>query len=155
MVITEQQRGVLFVLVGPGGAGKNTLMKTVINATENLTQLATATTRQPREDETQGIEHLFISLQDFKQMIQNGELLEWQEVTKDRFYGIPRESVESHIKHGKNLIADIEVLGAKILKDSYGEHILLIFVTVPGTTIDYKVGNSSTTYGTTVAIKKM
>lgn len=133
--MTTQQRGVLFVLVGPGGTGKNTLMNAVMAQHDNLKQLATATTRSMRPNEQQGREHLFVDQARFEEMIANNELLEYLQVTPGRYYGIPRASVTDAIETGQNLIADIEVIGAKIVYEAFPEDVVLIFVTVPGASI--------------------
>lgn len=153
-MIGEQQRGLLFVMVGPGGTGKNTLMNEVMEK-QALTQLATATTRAMRDNEREGREHLFVSVERFHEMIENGDLLEYQEVTPGKFYGIPRQSVENPLQQGKSLMADIDVYGAKILRETYPEDTVLIFVTVPGDSVDdqlatlrermlYRLGNEPT-----------
>lgn len=136
---TKSHRGMLFVLVGPGGTGKNTLMYAILEHHPEIKQLATATTRKMRPNEQQGREHLFVSLERFKEMIENDELLEHQEVTPGSFYGIPRATVDDAIETGQFLIADIEVLGAKILQENYPKDTQLIFVTVPGDTLDAKL----------------
>ncbi len=130
------QTGILFVLVGPGGVGKNVLMHRVEEQLEFLKQFPTATTRLPRDNEVEGIHHLFVSVEEFRQMIADGELLEYQEVTTNRFYGIPRDALESRLQAGAVMIADIEVYGSKILKDNYPNNIVLIFITPPGDTLD-------------------
>lgn len=134
--MTGQSRdsGLLFVLVGPGGAGKNALMRAVMPRIDNMRQLATATTRKKRDHETDGREHLFLSLEQFQAMINNHALLEYQEVTPGKFYGIPRQSVEDQLNAGLDLIADIEVLGARILRETYPTETILVFITVPGDT---------------------
>lgn len=139
MIIMERDRGILFVLVGPGGAGKNALMRAVIARNENLSQLATATTRPRRQEEKQGREHHFVDKAEFKRMIDANELLEYQEVTADKWYGIPRFSIDPILNQGHDLIADIEVLGAQILRDTYPDDVVLIFITVPGDTIEDKL----------------
>lgn len=131
---SETPRGLLFVMVGPGGTGKNTLMKRIMQRHPSITQLATATTREIRSDEVQGREHIFVSLERFREMIQNNELLEYQEVTPQRFYGIPRVSVDEKLSQGQHLIADIDVYGAKTLRKTYDRDTTLLFVTVPGET---------------------
>lgn len=132
----DQNHGTLFVLVGPGGSGKNTLMNAFMKHHPDLVrQLATATTRPKRDNEEHGREHLFVSLQEFHRMLEHHELLEHQEVTPSKYYGIPRASVEDNLFSGRNLIADIEVKGAQVLKDTYPDHVMLIFVTVPGSTM--------------------
>ncbi len=123
--------GILFVMIGPGGAGKNTLMYHVLADTPNLKQLATATTRAPRQNEAEGREHLFKTVQQFQQMRDAGELMEWQEVTAERFYGIPGETVEAVLQAGPDLIADIDVLGAMVLRLRYPRNTVLVFVQAP------------------------
>lgn len=140
MMITPQSaRGLLFVMVGPGGAGKNALMNRVMQQQSLITQLATATTRPMRSNEQQGREHLFVTLEEFQMMIADGKLLEHQEVTPGRWYGIPRESVEDKLNHGSHLIADIDIYGARILRETYPDDTVLIFVTVPGETLEERM----------------
>lgn len=127
-------RGLFFVFVGPGGTGKNTLMKIIMEKYPELQQLATATTRDMRPGEKQGRERIFVSLNRFRQMIARNELLEYQEVTPGKFYGIPRESVDSVLDKGEHLIADIEVRGAEVVLNSYADDVVIIYVTVPGAT---------------------
>jgi len=129
--ISQQRLGLMFTLVGPGGVGKNALINAVLERVKNLQQLPTATTRHIRPNEVQGREHLFVTHEEFWQMEANGELLEWQEVTENRFYGIPRATIESGIASGQDLIADIEVLGAAIIRSAYPDNVILIFVAPP------------------------
>ena len=132
MTLSENLPGVIFVMIGPGGAGKNAIMKAVIAAFPAIQQLATATTRPMRADEKQGREHLFVNEQQFRTMISNNELLEHQEVTPGKYYGIPRLTVREALTAGAARIADIEVLGAIELAAAYPENVVQIFVTVPG-----------------------
>jgi len=138
-MMSDMPKGLLFVLVGPGGAGKNALMDTIMKQHPDIAQLTTATTRPMRSTEQQGKQHQFVSPEQFREMIANDELLEYQEVTPGRFYGIPRTIVENHLNNGQNLVADIEVLGAKILREHYPQDVRLIFVTVPGETEDERL----------------
>ena len=132
MTLSENLPGVIFVMIGPGGAGKNAIMKAVISAFPAIQQLATATTRPMRADEKQGREHLFVNEQQFRTMISNNELLEHQEVTPGKYYGIPRRTVTEALTAGAARIADIEVLGVIELAAAYPENVVQIFVTVPG-----------------------
>ena len=129
---SKQLPGVIFVLIGPGGAGKNAIMKALMAENQRIRQLATATTRQMRADEAQGREHLFVSASRFEQMIEAGELLEHQEVTPGKYYGIPRQTVADSLTAGEVRIADIEVLGAKALAAAYAENIVQIYIAAPG-----------------------
>ena len=132
MSACENLPGLIFVMIGPGGAGKNAIMKALIAQCPPLRQLATATTRAMRQDETQGREHHFVSRAEFKRMIERDALLEYQEVTPGKFYGIPRQMARDALAAGAVRIADIEVLGAKVLANAYRDNVVQIYVTVPG-----------------------
>lgn len=136
MTQPEDLNGVIFVMIGPGGAGKNAIMKAIIQQNNLIEQLATATTRPMRDGEKEGREHLFVTLNQFKAMIANDELLEYQEVTPSKFYGVPRKAVADNLANGHIRIADIEVLGAEALANAFPDHVVQIYVTVPGETID-------------------
>lgn len=135
MSASERLSGLIIVMVGPGGAGKNAIMKAIIARSPEIMQLATATTRPMRADEAQGREHHFVDNQHFQCLIAAGQLLEFQEVTPGKFYGIPRQTVSDVLAAGKIRIADIEVLGAKELAAAFPENVIQIFVTVPGADI--------------------
>ena len=132
MTVSENLPGVIFVMIGPGGAGKNAIMKAIIAEFPAVRQLATATTRPMRADEKQGREHLFLSEQEFKGMIRDKELLEHQEVTPGKFYGIPQATVVEALAAGAVRIADIEVLGAIVLAAAFPDNVVQVFITVKG-----------------------
>lgn len=125
--LTAKQLGLLFILVGPTGAGKNTLMNGVLNRLADLKQLPTATTRPIRPTEKEGREHHFVTLQTFQQMIDNNALLEWQEV-HGRHYGVPRKTVADSINALQDRIADVDILGALRVQAAFPNNVILIFV---------------------------
>lgn len=130
--MTVQERlGILFILVGPGGVGKNALMGQVLEQLPAIKQLPTATTRSPRGNEVHGKQHLFMTLDEFQQMIANDALLEHQEVHPGKFYGVPRATVEDAIYQHQDLIADIDFKGATILRSVYPTQTMAIFVAPP------------------------
>jgi guanylate kinase len=131
IAMDTQFSGLLFILVGPGGVGKNALMQNVLPRFQHLRQLPTATTRAPREGEQHGRERLFVSLDEFKRMIANGELLEHEEVHPGKFYGVPRCKVEEALREGEDLIADIEIAGAEKVHTAYPDNTVLIFIAPP------------------------
>jgi guanylate kinase len=124
------QPGLLFILVAPAGAGKNSLMNIVLKDADSLRQLPTATTRAIREGEQHGREHLFLTRDAFEQMIAADALIEWQEV-HGRLYGVPRATVDDALAAEDDLIADIEFKGAAILREQYRDNTILIFVQPP------------------------
>jgi guanylate kinase len=119
--------GLLFILMGPTGAGKNTLMNGVLDRLEDVHQLPTATTRAIRANEQEGREHHFVTLAEFERMIAADELLEWQNV-HGRLYGVPQGTVEQAITAERDQIADIDVLGALLVRSLYPDNVVLIFV---------------------------
>jgi guanylate kinase len=124
-------RGVLFVLVGPSAVGKNTVMKGVMEQLAELRQLPTATTRPIRHGEQQGREHFFVTLDEFRRMIANQELIEYQEVYPGTFYGTPRKPMQEALDAGKKIIADIDVVGAGKVKAAFPREVVLIFIAPP------------------------
>ncbi|MEZ4666753.1 MAG: guanylate kinase [Anaerolineae bacterium] len=122
--------GLLFVLVGPPGAGKNALMNAVLGRIDRLRQLPTATTRSPRATEVQGREHLFVSSEEFQRMLEHDELAEYQPV-HNHMYGTPRATLERAFASENDLIADIDVFGAQKLRLAYPDNTVLIFIRPP------------------------
>lgn len=131
MTVAKDRLGLLFVLVGPGGVGKNTLMKGVLSRISSLKQLPTATTRPARENEQHGREHMFLSHGEFQQLIDDQALIEYQEVSPGHFYGVPRQTVEDAISEQRDLIADIEIYGAEILRHEFTQSTVLVYVVPP------------------------
>lgn len=131
-LIDEQTHhwGLLFVMVGPAGVGKNAIMNEVLHELPDLHQLPTATTRPMRDTEQQGREHWFVTEAEFRRMEKNHELIESQVVHK-HLYGTPRQTIERAMQDGRDLIADIEVLGATYLHTAYPSNTVLIFVEPP------------------------
>lgn len=123
----QERQGLLFILVGPTGAGKNTLMNRVLDDMEDLAQLPTATSRGIRPTEEEGREHHFVTEQRFRQMIADNDLLEWQEV-HGRLYGVPRGTVEYLIVNRLDRVADVDVLGAMTVRAVYPDNVVLVFV---------------------------
>ena len=125
----EQKKGKLFVISGPSGVGKGTLLKKFLDKNENIKLSVSCTTRKPRRGENEGINYFFLSEKMFKDSIENGEFLEWAKYS-DHFYGTKKLYVEKKLQEGKNLILEIDTQGAfqveKQIKDS-----ILIFIMPP------------------------
>lgn len=130
MIDDAPRRGLIFVLVGPSAVGKNAIMQDALKQVGNLRQLPTATTREKRHTEQEGREHFFQTEDSFVKLIEENALLEWQWVHGHR-YGMLRQTVEDAIADTTDHVADIDVLGAAILKHRYPENSVLVFVCPP------------------------
>lgn len=123
--------GLLFILVGPGGVGKNTLMEAVLPRFDHFSQLATVTTRPIRPNEVPGKHHIFVTSDEFERMIEAHELVEYEQVHPGKYYGVPRSPLERAIVAGHDLIADIEISGAANVRAAYPRNTIVIFIKPP------------------------
>ncbi|MCU0465460.1 MAG: guanylate kinase [Anaerolineae bacterium] len=123
--------GAIFLLVGPGGVGKNTLMQRVMPRFADLHQVPTATTRAMRPGEMEGREHYFIDEPTFIAWRDGGKLVEWEEVHPGKWYGVVRDPLEAAFRAGTFLIADVEMAGAQKVKAAFPDHTVLIFIAPP------------------------
>ena len=103
-------RGSLIVLSGFAGVGKGTVLKTLFETQEGYAYSVSATTRQPRPGEVDGVHYFFVSKERFEEMIQNDELLEYATYVGN-YYGTPRAYVEEKLDQGFDVILEIEVQG--------------------------------------------
>lgn len=124
--------GKLIVFSAPSGSGKTTIVRYLLSKPElNLDFSISAASRPPREDEVDGKDYYFLSLEDFKKKIKNDEFLEWEEVYRDNFYGTLKTEVDRIWASGKNVIFDIDVVGGLDIKHIYPEKTLAVFVKPP------------------------
>lgn len=122
-------KGTLFVVSGPSGVGKTSIINSVIKMLDNVVFSVSCTTRPPRPGEVDGVDYFFISKEKFLEMVKNSEFLEWAEV-HGNLYGTPKSFVEENIKKGKRIILDIDVQGALQVKRNF-EEAVFIFVAPP------------------------
>ncbi len=123
------ERGILTVVSGFAGSGKGTLMKKLIKEYDNYALSISATSRNPRPGEEEGVSYFFKTREEFEKMIEKDELLEHAEYVGN-YYGTPRSFVESKLSEGKDVVLEIEIQGAMQIKKKYPET-LLIFITPP------------------------
>ncbi len=121
--------GTLFIVSGPSGAGKGTLVKAVADRVPDVWVSVSATTRAPRPGEVEGTHYVFLSSAQFDWLIAEDGLLEWAEVHGNR-YGTPREPVERMLAEGRPVILEIDPQGAMQVKEKAPES-LLVFITAP------------------------
>lgn len=116
----RKAKGRLIVLTGPSGVGKGTLLKSLLQRHPELKLSISATTRSPREGEVDGVNYFFITRQQFDLMVVEGEFIEWAEFAKN-CYGTPRRAVEEQLEAGDWVILEIELDGARQIRQSFPE----------------------------------
>jgi guanylate kinase len=121
----------VIILSAPSGSGKTTIVNYLLQHIPNLSFSISATSRTPRDKEQHGTDYFFISPQEFHQRIENDEFLEYEEVYKDYYYGTLKAQVEQLLKNDRNIIFEVDVVGACNIKNYYGERALSIFIQPP------------------------
>jgi guanylate kinase len=122
-------KGLLIVVSGPSGAGKGTICKALLEKHDDLFISVSATTRQPRVGEVDGVNYHFITKEDFLKRVEQKDFLEYAEVYGD-YYGTPKSKVEEMLESGKNVILEIDIQGALKVKENFKEGVF-IFILPP------------------------
>lgn len=122
-----RQRGILFVLSGPSGAGKGTVCKALMEEKVPLNVSVSVTTRSPRQGEKDGVNYFFQSVEQFKDMIARDALLEWARVY-DNFYGTPRSFVEEQLENGNDVLLEIDIQGAMQVKERFPSGVFIFLI---------------------------
>ena len=122
-------KGVLVVISGFSGAGKGTVTRELLKKYQNYALSVSVTTRDPRPGEIDGKHYFFRTKEEFQELIQKDELVEYAEYVEN-YYGTPRAYVEEQLEKGKDVILEIEIQGAMKVKEKNPEA-LFIFVTPP------------------------
>lgn len=117
-------RGILLVVSGPSGVGKGTIIKKLFEHNQNLYFSVSATTRDPRPGEVNGVDYRFISQEQFENDIANGEMLEYALFSRN-YYGTPKSAVEEQLAAGHDVVLDIEIQGARNVKRLMPEAVLV------------------------------
>lgn len=123
------REGLMTVICGPSGVGKGTVLQRLKENNPNIRFSVSATTRKPREGEIDGQNYFFKTVDDFKGMIEKGELVEWVEYCGN-YYGTPEKYIKDSMAQGYDVILEIEVEGAASIKRKYPESVL-IFILPP------------------------
>lgn len=129
----EKTNGLLIVLSGPSGAGKGTICQEILRQLPDVNYSVSATTRPPRPGEVDGLHYFFRARENFQDMIEKDELLEWAEFC-DNYYGTPRFAVEQAIQAGKDVILEIEIQGALQVKKRFPQGVF-VFVVPPSMSV--------------------
>ncbi len=104
--------GKLFIVAGPSGVGKGTVLKKFLEHNDNLIYSISTTTRKPREGEAEGVNYFYVTREKFEQMISDGAFLEWAEYSGN-LYGTSKKYVTKKLNEGYDIILEIEVQGVK------------------------------------------
>ena len=121
----------LIIFSAPSGSGKSTIINYLLTQHLNLAFSISATSRPPRGAERDGVEYFFLTPEEFRHRIENGEFLEYEEVYEDRFYGTLKSQVEKQLQDGQNVIFDVDVVGGCNIKQFYGDRALSVFIQPP------------------------
>jgi len=123
--------GKLIVISAPSGAGKTSIVHFLLGKTDALSFSVSACSRARRDNETDGIDYHFLTVDEFQKEIKKDSFLEWEEVYKNQYYGTLKLEVERIWKEGKTVIFDVDVVGGLNIKKQYQKECLSIFIMPP------------------------
>jgi len=129
MGLASSDKGILFVISGPSGVGKTSIIRSVLERVKNVVFSVSCTTRKQRPGEINGVDYFFISQEEFDEMIRSNKFLEWAKV-HDNYYGTPSDFVFKHMDDGNDVILDIDVQGALNVKRNFAKA-KFIFIAPP------------------------
>jgi guanylate kinase len=124
------RRGIIFILSAPSGAGKTTISRAAREAIAGLGMSISLTTRRPREGEVEGVDYQFVSEEEFNRRIAAQELAEWAQ-NFEANYGTPRAPLDDAVETGRDILLDIDVQGARQIRELYPDDTATIFVLPP------------------------
>ena len=127
----ESQQGKCVIFSAPSGAGNTTIVHALLKKIPVLSFSVSACSRDPRPNEIDGKDYHFLGVAGFQQAILNEELIEWEEVYTNNYYGTLRKEIERIWSEGKTVIFDVDVIGGLNLKKMFGDNALAIFVQPP------------------------
>ena len=128
-IIKQKEKGLLIVVSGPSGAGKDTVINKVLETEKNVWVSISMTSRQPRGNEVNGKDYFFVTKEEFEENIKAGNLLEYA-TYNDNYYGTPKSKIDEYLNKGIDVILIIEIQGALQIKDLIPEA-LFIFIMPP------------------------
>lgn len=131
--IKHKKRGSLIIISGTTCAGKGTVISKLLERNENMTLSISYTSRPIRGNEVDGVDYYFISREEFEQKIKHNDFLEYAKVRYGEYFGTPKKEIEETLESGKDVILEIDVQGAKQVKELFPETIL-IFIMAPSFT---------------------
>ena len=125
------QNGKLIIFSAPSGSGKTTIVKRLLSTFPQFEFSISATSRQPRGEERNGVDYFFLSAEEFRQKVAENAFVEWEEVYNGTCYGTLRSEMERIWAKGNVIIFDVDVMGGINLKRIFGERACSIFIKAP------------------------
>jgi guanylate kinase len=125
------REGKLLLFCGPSGSGKTTIVHHLLNTDPRLAFSVSATTREKRDNETDGKDYYFMTAEKFRKQIADNAFIEWEEVYPGRYYGTLLSEIEKIWSNGKIPVFDVDVEGGLQIKKKFGEKLLAVFVRPP------------------------
>lgn len=122
-----KNNGIVIVLSGPSGAGKSTIVKKLLEIDKNIKLSISSTTRKMRPEEVNGINYDFLSVEEFRSLIDNDEMIEYA-MYCDNYYGTPKKPVEEMCKNGYDVVLEIEVNGAMQIKQKVSDAVMIFLM---------------------------
>lgn len=118
------KQGKLFVLSGPSGVGKGTVLSALLAEYKDINYSISVTTRKPRQGEIDGKDYFFLTEDKFFQMVKNKELIEWAKV-HNNYYGTPKDYVHKVLREGQDIILELDIQGAKQVQQNFPQAIYI------------------------------
>jgi guanylate kinase len=149
--MTSSSPGLLIVIAAPSGSGKTTIAKAIMKRHPDMLFSVSATTRAMRSGEIHGTDYFFLSMEEFKQRIAAGDLVEYEEIYGN-LYGTLKSEIDRSLQAGRVMLFDVDVKGALSIKRMYTSDALLVFIAPPSLeTLQQRLENRKTEDAATVA----
>jgi guanylate kinase len=127
----KERPGLFFIVSGPSGVGKNTLLNYALREVQGIYYLPSITTRPMRLGETQGSPYFFVTSSEFEAMIAQGAFLEWKKIHTGDYYGTHLPTITCALANGYDIITDMDVLGCMEVMARFPENVVSIFIAPP------------------------
>ncbi|KAI4453426.1 guanylate kinase-related [Holotrichia oblita] len=139
------KKGLLITISGPSGAGKGVIYNSIIERMPNIKKSISVTTRAPRAHEQEGVHYYYKTIEEYQEMIARGEFLETAAVYNN-YYGTPKKPVFDMLEKGYDVMFEVDVIGAKQIKNKYPECVMIFVMTPDFTTLEARLrGRNSET----------